>query len=129
MIDQRKVSTGATVRRFRVLDSAALSGSKCMETRALPCPLSADFRAGFAAGAAAAREMAATEEAERLRVENDTLRGLLARGDKDCPYCGLPAADIAKCRSGFPGCARMDDIMVADAARAALPPEPATDAR
>jgi len=44
-------------------------------------------------------------------AENDLLRGLLAKGEKDCVYCGLPAADISKCRSGFPGCARMDDIM------------------
>lgn len=46
-----------------------------------------------------------------LAQENDTLRGLLAKGQADCVYCGLPAADIAKCKSGFPGCSRMDDIV------------------
>lgn len=43
--------------------------------------------------------------------ENDKLRGLLAQGKGDCVYCSLSAADIAKCASGFPGCARMDDIV------------------
>lgn len=43
--------------------------------------------------------------------ENNKLRGLLAKGQGDCEYCQLPAKDIAKCRSGFPGCARMDDII------------------
>lgn len=47
----------------------------------------------------------------RLENENNTLRGLLAQGQGDCVYCSLPAADIAKCSSGFPGCARMDDIV------------------
>jgi hypothetical protein len=46
-----------------------------------------------------------------LRTENNKLRGLLAAGKGDCAYCGLPAADIAKCLHGFPGCARMDDIV------------------
>jgi hypothetical protein len=47
----------------------------------------------------------------RFKDENDKLRGLLAAGKGDCVYCGLPAADIAKCPSGFPGCGRMDDIV------------------
>ena len=47
----------------------------------------------------------------RLREENDRLRGLLAKGQGPCVYCNLPAEDIAKCQSGFPGCARMDDII------------------
>ena len=50
-------------------------------------------------------------EVERLTAENTTLRGLLAKGDKACPYCGLAAADIARCGHGFPGCPRMDDYM------------------
>lgn len=60
-------------------------------------------------------------EAEGLaaQIENDLLRGLLAKGDEDCIYCGLPAADIAKCKSGFPGCARMDDIMTTQESREA----------
>ena len=49
----------------------------------------------------------------RFKEENDKLRGLLAQGKGDCVYCGLPAADIAKCPHGFPGCARMDDIVAA----------------
>ena len=47
----------------------------------------------------------------RFKDENDKLRGLLAAGKGDCVYCGLPAADIAKCLHGFPGCARMDDMV------------------
>ena len=56
------------------------------------------------------------EIAEReavLREENNKLRALLAASDKPCAYCGLDAVDIAKCPSGFPGCARMDDLMQA----------------
>lgn len=49
--------------------------------------------------------------ATKAETENDKLRGLLAQGKGDCVYCGLPAAEIAKCPSGFPGCARMDDIV------------------
>lgn len=48
-----------------------------------------------------------------LANENNVLRSLLAKGNGDCPYCGLPAAEISRCASGFPGCARMDDIMAA----------------
>ena len=51
------------------------------------------------------------ERATKAEAENNKLRGLLAKGQGDCVYCGLPAADIAKCPSGFPGCARMDDIV------------------
>jgi hypothetical protein len=59
-------------------------------------------------------ELCMVTELLEIRRENDVLRGLLARGDKDCVYCGLPAAEISKCRSGFPGCARMDDMMNAN---------------
>jgi hypothetical protein len=48
---------------------------------------------------------------EEVKQENNKLRGLLAAGKGDCVYCGLPAADIAKCPHGFPGCSRMDDIV------------------
>ena len=51
---------------------------------------------------------------EAVKAENDKLRGLLAKGKDDCIYCGLPAEDIAKCASGFPGCGRMDDIMAVE---------------
>lgn len=57
-------------------------------------------------------------EAMATRAENDVLRGLLAKGDKDCVYCGLPAAEISKCLSGFPGCSRMDDMMAAPITKA-----------
>lgn len=60
------------------------------------------------------------EEVNRLEAqlqtaleENDKLRGLLAKGKGDCVYCQLPAEDVAKCPHGFPGCARMDDLMLA----------------
>ena len=52
-----------------------------------------------------------TETNGRLLNENDTLRGLVAKGQGDCIYCGLKAEDMAKCASGFPGCGRMDDLM------------------
>jgi len=51
------------------------------------------------------------ELAYNAMQENDKLRALLAQGQGDCIYCNLPAVDIAKCASGFPGCGRMDDIM------------------
>lgn len=68
------------------------------------------------------RDIAAFVEAAEAalaeaRSENDTMRGLLANSALDCVYCGLPVADIGKCASGFPGCARADD-MAAD-----TPPE------
>lgn len=50
---------------------------------------------------------------DALTIENATLRGLVAKGQGDCVYCGLKAEDMAQCKSGFPGCARMDDIMAA----------------
>ena len=50
----------------------------------------------------------------KLRKENDKLRALLARDSGDCIYCGLPKADMIKCESGFPGCARVDDMMLGD---------------
>jgi hypothetical protein len=49
--------------------------------------------------------------ADDLEKENSVLRGLVAKGKGDCAYCQLPAAEIMKCKMGFPGCARMDDIM------------------
>lgn len=59
--------------------------------------------------------VATPTEVAALRAENDTLRALLARSDQPCPYCALPSAEIAKCPSGFPGCGRMDDLIVGDA--------------
>jgi hypothetical protein len=51
------------------------------------------------------------DDVDSLKEENNKLRAILAAGKGDCVYCGLPAADIAKCPHGFPGCARMDDIV------------------
>jgi hypothetical protein len=49
---------------------------------------------------------------DELEAENNTLRGLLGNSAHPCTYCGLPAADQAKCARGFPGCARADDQML-----------------
>ena len=50
----------------------------------------------------------ARQSREQLTAENSKLRGILARADVPCIYCGL--ADMSQCARGFPGCARMDDI-------------------
>ena len=57
------------------------------------------------------RALPTNDEVAGLRAENRTLRKALATSGADCPYCGLPAADLAKCESGFPGCGRTDDIV------------------
>ena len=46
-----------------------------------------------------------------LVKENDDLRAALADSLQPCIYCGLAATEIAKCKHGFPGCGRMDDLM------------------
>lgn len=51
-------------------------------------------------------------EPERLTKENDFMRKLLADADVPCVYCGLSRADLGRCESGFPGCARADDMVV-----------------
>lgn len=48
---------------------------------------------------------------EDIKKENDKLRGLLAWGNDPCIYCGLPRDQMARCQSGFPGCARADDMV------------------
>lgn len=48
-------------------------------------------------------------EVAKLRAENTTLRTLVAIQPTACIYCGL--TEMAKCASGFPGCARADDLM------------------
>lgn len=48
--------------------------------------------------------------------ENDILRQVVAKSDVDCIYCSLPKIRMAECRSGFPGCGRMDDLMAAESA-------------
>ena len=57
------------------------------------------------------------QENSYLKRENNVLRALAAHGQADCPYCGLPAADISKCARGFPGCSRADDMMAAEVRR------------
>lgn len=49
---------------------------------------------------------------EILSAENDKLRVLLATSNANCAFCGLPAAEMAKCASGFPGCSRADDMIL-----------------
>lgn len=49
------------------------------------------------------------EEFERLRKENDILRGLLPALNAPCVYCGL--TNMAQCVHGFPGCPQADDLM------------------
>ena len=44
-------------------------------------------------------------------AENTRLRAALASSKDPCPYCQLPKDEMVKCRSGFPGCARADDLM------------------
>jgi hypothetical protein len=50
------------------------------------------------------------QSAEELHAENLRLRAALATSEKACVYCQLPADKMAECKSGFPGCGRMDDI-------------------
>lgn len=44
-------------------------------------------------------------------AENTRLRAALATSKDPCAYCQLSKDEMAKCRSGFPGCARADDLM------------------
>ncbi len=53
-----------------------------------------------------------SDDIERLKSENTCLRGLVAKLVRPCHYCGLD--DMAKCRSGFPGCSLADDLMCGD---------------
>lgn len=48
-------------------------------------------------------------ELDKLKAENTLLRGLLPAMGQPCVYCG--ETDMAKCKSGFPGCAQADDLM------------------
>ncbi len=50
----------------------------------------------------------------KMRDENDKLRVIIAKSELPCLYCKLDRSDMAKCRSGFPGCARADDLMLGD---------------
>lgn len=46
------------------------------------------------------------------RADNEVLRGIIAESDLPCLYCKLPKAEMNKCRSGFPGCGRADDLLM-----------------
>ena len=50
-------------------------------------------------------------ELAEATAENTRLRAALATSKDPCLYCQLPKDEMAKCRSGFPGCARADDLM------------------
>ena len=50
----------------------------------------------------------------RFKEENDKLRGIIAKSDMDCIYCGLPKKDMGRCYLGFPGCGRADDLINGD---------------
>lgn len=49
---------------------------------------------------------------EELEKENTFLRGLVAKLNIPCVYCGLE--NMSCCSRGFPGCAKADDILCAD---------------
>jgi len=48
-------------------------------------------------------------EIATLRAENSTIKSVLSLVPGKCIYCGLE--DWSKCPSGFPGCARADDML------------------
>lgn len=50
------------------------------------------------------------QKVRELETENTHLRAALAVSKDPCLYCQLPAAEMARCKSGFPGCARADDM-------------------
>jgi hypothetical protein len=52
----------------------------------------------------------ARQEIADLTAENTRIRAALAQSKDACVYCQLPADEMAKCSSGFPGCARADDL-------------------
>ena len=57
---------------------------------------------------------AAEAERDTTRKENDFMRLRLAESDKACVYCELPKTEMVQCASGFPGCARADDLFECD---------------
>ncbi|MDE2106855.1 MAG: hypothetical protein KGL39_57095 [Patescibacteria group bacterium] len=52
---------------------------------------------------------AATERAQKAEAENSCLHTVVAKANIPCVYCGLD--NMALCKSGFPGCAKADDII------------------
>ena len=64
-----------------------------------------------AAALSLARDLvAARHQRADVERENTCLRAALASSQSPCVYCQLPAADMAQCRAGFPGCDRADDL-------------------
>lgn len=53
----------------------------------------------------------AASELSHLKAENERLRATLANSKSPCAYCDLPADEWAKCKFGFPGCGRADDVV------------------
>lgn len=53
-----------------------------------------------------------TDLEKQLTKENDLLRGMVSKLKIPCHYCGLD--DMSKCKSGFPGCALADDMMIGE---------------
>jgi len=68
----------------------------------------------FASKQLAARCDEAEAERDEARKENDFMRLRLAESDKACVYCSLPKAEMGACASGFPGCARADELFQCD---------------
>lgn len=44
--------------------------------------------------------------------ENTVMLGLLSKIGKKCHHCGID--DMSKCKSGFPGCALADDMIIGE---------------
>lgn len=57
------------------------------------------------------RENSLMRELNEATAENTRLRAALASSKDPCVYCQLPKDEMSKCRSGFPGCSRADDLM------------------
>jgi hypothetical protein len=51
-------------------------------------------------------------KAVALQADLDKLRDIVARSSLPCLYCGLPANETKRCASGFPGCGRIDDMLL-----------------
>ncbi|WP_197689302.1 hypothetical protein [Bradyrhizobium erythrophlei] len=81
----------------------------------------ASYREFYALGADHYRALRSEEEKgyarglkdarQETEAENVRLRAALARSKDPCVYCSLPAEELFKCNSGFPGCSRADDVM------------------
>ena len=65
----------------------------------------ANLRCTEKAGEAAGLRIQLTAAQE----ENIRIRAALAQSPGACAYCQLPKERWAECRSGFPGCGRLDD--------------------